>query len=247
MPHAPPFGFLAVRFALSARLLRRLDRDRRRRLAEGARAQWLHLAVIGLLMQAGYLGGVWAAVKSGHGRRHRRAAGRPAAGADGALADAQQRGARRLGVRRDSGSASSSASPALAPGRLEEARRRGDAGQPGDGDGRAARHHHRHALPEALRRAVRRAHRQRRCRWRRRFVVCLPLALLETEPMDWHLDLVAGNGLVGRRAHARRQLAAVPADPARRGDRGDEPALPGAALHRVDGVGYCSANRSPCS
>ena len=31
------------------------------------RAQWLHLAVTGMLMQAGYLGGVWAAVKAGIG------------------------------------------------------------------------------------------------------------------------------------------------------------------------------------
>ena len=35
-------------------------------MAERAR-QWFHLAVIGLLMQAAYLGGVWAAVKSGLG------------------------------------------------------------------------------------------------------------------------------------------------------------------------------------
>ena len=31
------------------------------------RAQWRHLAITGLLMQAGYLGGVWAAVKAGMG------------------------------------------------------------------------------------------------------------------------------------------------------------------------------------
>ena len=31
------------------------------------RAQWLHLAVTGVLMHAGYLGGVWAAVKAGIG------------------------------------------------------------------------------------------------------------------------------------------------------------------------------------
>jgi hypothetical protein len=41
------------------------------------RAQWLHLAVTGVLMHAGYLGGVWAAVKLGmgrHGGADRRAA-----------------------------------------------------------------------------------------------------------------------------------------------------------------------------
>jgi drug/metabolite transporter (DMT)-like permease len=66
MPHAPPLGFLAMRYALSV-------------LAFGAwialvraawpvgRAQWGHLAVSGVLMHAGYLGGVWAAVKLGLG------------------------------------------------------------------------------------------------------------------------------------------------------------------------------------
>ncbi len=66
MPHAPPLGFLTLRYALSV-------------LAFGAwialvraawpvgRAQWGHLAVSGVLMHAGYLGGVWAAVKLGLG------------------------------------------------------------------------------------------------------------------------------------------------------------------------------------
>jgi drug/metabolite transporter (DMT)-like permease len=66
MPHAPPFGFLALRYVLSV-------------LAFGVwialvrapwpqeRAQWLHLALAGVLMHAGYLGGVWAAVKAGMG------------------------------------------------------------------------------------------------------------------------------------------------------------------------------------
>ena len=50
------------------------------------RAQWLHLAVTGVLMHAGYLGGVWAAVKLGMGVGPVGAARRPAAGADGAVA-----------------------------------------------------------------------------------------------------------------------------------------------------------------
>jgi len=66
MPHAPPLSFLCVRYALSV-------------LCFGAwvavagvplprsRAQWGHLAVTGVLMHAGYLGGVWAAVKAGMG------------------------------------------------------------------------------------------------------------------------------------------------------------------------------------
>lgn len=66
MPHAPPMSFLAWRFALSV-------------LAFGVwvwlsgaswprgRAQWLHLAVTGVLIHAAYLGGVWSAVKLGLG------------------------------------------------------------------------------------------------------------------------------------------------------------------------------------
>ena len=64
MPHAPPLTFLLWRYALSL-------------LAFGAwivwagvawpqgRVQWAHLGVAGVLMHAGYLGGVWAAVKAG--------------------------------------------------------------------------------------------------------------------------------------------------------------------------------------
>lgn len=66
MPHAPPMKFLALRYALSvlaflvwASLARAAwPRDRR---------QLAHLAVTGILMHAGYLGGVWAAVKAGMG------------------------------------------------------------------------------------------------------------------------------------------------------------------------------------
>lgn len=66
MPHAPPMKFLALRYLLSvaaflvwAWLARAAwPRDRR---------QWAHLAVTGILMHAGYLGGVWAAVKAGMG------------------------------------------------------------------------------------------------------------------------------------------------------------------------------------
>jgi drug/metabolite transporter (DMT)-like permease len=66
MPHAPPMKFLAMRYLLSvlcflvwawaARVA--LPRDR---------TQLMHLAVTGILMHAGYLGGVWAAVKAGMG------------------------------------------------------------------------------------------------------------------------------------------------------------------------------------
>lgn len=66
MPHAPPMKFLAVRFALSIAcflpwiLLARVAWPKNR-------TQWLHLGVTGVLMHAGYLGGVWAAVKAGMG------------------------------------------------------------------------------------------------------------------------------------------------------------------------------------
>jgi drug/metabolite transporter (DMT)-like permease len=66
MPHAPPLGFLAMRYGLSLLCLGVLI------VACGARwpqerSQWLHLGVTGVLMHAGYLGGVWAAVKLGIG------------------------------------------------------------------------------------------------------------------------------------------------------------------------------------
>jgi drug/metabolite transporter (DMT)-like permease len=64
MPHAPPFGFLAWRFALS--ILAFLVWIRLAGAAwPASRRQWAHLALVGVLMQAGYLGGVWAAVKAG--------------------------------------------------------------------------------------------------------------------------------------------------------------------------------------
>jgi drug/metabolite transporter (DMT)-like permease len=66
MPYAPPLKFLAVRYALClvcfgiwvalARVAWPTDRK-----------QWGHLAATGVLMQAGYLGGVWAAVHAGMG------------------------------------------------------------------------------------------------------------------------------------------------------------------------------------
>lgn len=66
MPHAPPMKFLAVRYALSILcflpwiVLARVAWPR-------TRDQWFHLGVTGVLMHAGYLGGVWAAVKAGMG------------------------------------------------------------------------------------------------------------------------------------------------------------------------------------
>ncbi len=66
MPYAPPLKFLAVRYALS--VLCFLVWVRLARVSwPRERAQWGHLAVTGILMQAGYLGGVWAAVRAGMG------------------------------------------------------------------------------------------------------------------------------------------------------------------------------------
>jgi drug/metabolite transporter (DMT)-like permease len=66
MPHAPPFTFLCWRYALSA-LAFLVWIALARAVWPNTRAQWLHLAVVGVLMHAGYLGGVWAAVKLGMG------------------------------------------------------------------------------------------------------------------------------------------------------------------------------------
>ncbi len=66
MPYAPPMKFLLVRYGLSVACFLVW--------ATLARAAWpkdrtqaLHLAVTGILMHAGYLGGVWAAIKAGMG------------------------------------------------------------------------------------------------------------------------------------------------------------------------------------
>ena len=66
MPHAPPFGFLVWRYALSVLLFGLWVAASGARWPRGRR-QWLHLAVTGALMHGGYLGGVWAAVKHGLG------------------------------------------------------------------------------------------------------------------------------------------------------------------------------------
>jgi drug/metabolite transporter (DMT)-like permease len=66
MPHAPPFKFLALRYALSILCFLPWIWLSGVRWPAGGR-QWLHLAVTGILMHAFYLGGVWAAVKAGMG------------------------------------------------------------------------------------------------------------------------------------------------------------------------------------
>jgi len=66
MPHAPPFSFLWFRYALSIACFVIWIRIAGVRWPQ-SRAEWFHLSVTGILMHAGYLGGVWAAVKAGMG------------------------------------------------------------------------------------------------------------------------------------------------------------------------------------
>jgi drug/metabolite transporter (DMT)-like permease len=66
MPHAPPLSFLALRYLFSVVAFGIWVAWSRAVWPRG-RAQWAHLAAVGVLMHAGYLGGVWAAVKDGLG------------------------------------------------------------------------------------------------------------------------------------------------------------------------------------
>ncbi len=66
MPHAPPLTFLVTRYALSLLCFGLWIRWAKVEWPSG-QAQRMHLAVAGVLMHAGYLGGVWAAVKAGIG------------------------------------------------------------------------------------------------------------------------------------------------------------------------------------
>jgi drug/metabolite transporter (DMT)-like permease len=67
MPHAPPMKFLAVRYFLSVACFAAWAVAAGVRLVPASAGQAKHLAVTGILMHAGYLGGVWAAVKLGMG------------------------------------------------------------------------------------------------------------------------------------------------------------------------------------
>lgn len=66
MPHAPPLSFLSVRYALSIACF--VPWVVAAKVAwPQSRAQFFHLSVTGVLIHAGYLGGVWVAVKAGMG------------------------------------------------------------------------------------------------------------------------------------------------------------------------------------
>jgi drug/metabolite transporter (DMT)-like permease len=66
MPNSPPFTFLLWRYIFSILCFVLWVKWARVPWPQG-RVQWWHLAVTGVLMHAGYLGGVWAAVKVGMG------------------------------------------------------------------------------------------------------------------------------------------------------------------------------------
>jgi len=66
MPNSPPFTFLLWRYIFSMVCFVLWVKWARVPWPQG-RVQWVHLAVTGVLMHAGYLGGVWAAVKVGMG------------------------------------------------------------------------------------------------------------------------------------------------------------------------------------
>ena len=120
------------------------------------RSQVKHLAVTGILMHAGYLGGVWAAVKLGMG------AGLVAllVGLQPVLTAAwvSSRGGAVLLAAMDG---SGARLRRTGTGRVAEA---GDRRNPRPelpaGAGRLAQHHRRHPVSKALRRTLRRAHRQ---------------------------------------------------------------------------------------
>ncbi|MBI2768667.1 MAG: DMT family transporter [Burkholderiales bacterium] len=66
MPHSPPMKFLALRYFLSVACFA-VWAGLAHAALPASRVQAGHLAVTGILMHAGYLGGVWSAVKLGMG------------------------------------------------------------------------------------------------------------------------------------------------------------------------------------
>jgi len=66
LPYAPPLGFLAWRYFFSILCFLAWIAVAGARWPEDPK-QWWHLAVTGVLMHAGYLGGVWVAVELGMG------------------------------------------------------------------------------------------------------------------------------------------------------------------------------------
>jgi drug/metabolite transporter (DMT)-like permease len=188
MPHSPPFSFLTIRFALSAACFVVWIVVAGAEWPQG-RAQWLHLAVVGILMQASYLGGVWAAVKSGLG------AGtaallvglQPVLTALWLTRSAAARGSSAVTVRQWLGLVLGFAGLGLVVWK-----KLGGEVTPANlamavvallGITSGTLYQKRFLAPCDVRTAS-------AVQMAAAFVVCLPLALLEAEPMDWHLNLV---------------------------------------------------------
>ena len=64
MPHAPPMAFLSWRYAASILAFALWAWAADAEWPKGRQA-WLHLALVGMFIHAGYLGGVWSAVRAG--------------------------------------------------------------------------------------------------------------------------------------------------------------------------------------
>jgi drug/metabolite transporter (DMT)-like permease len=70
MPYSPAMSFLAIRCALSVLCFLMwigLSTGFKKITWPSSRQQWFHLLVTGILVQAGYLSGVWLAIKAGMG------------------------------------------------------------------------------------------------------------------------------------------------------------------------------------
>ena len=70
MPYAPAMSFLTIRCALSVLCFLIwivLSTGLKKTIWPSSRWQWIHLLITGVLVQAGYLSGVWLAIKAGMG------------------------------------------------------------------------------------------------------------------------------------------------------------------------------------
>jgi drug/metabolite transporter (DMT)-like permease len=234
MPHAPPMTFLAWRYALSIACLGAWIALARVAWPRGA-AQWGHLAVTGVLMHAGYLGGVWAAVKAGMG------AGLSAlivglqpvltalwlAGTGGRVTGRQWLGL-ALGF----------------VGLVLVVWHKLGAGSPGD---TATAENLAYAIAALLAITSGTLYQKRflaPCDVRTAntvqlaaaLLVTLPLAWAEAEPMRWNAESAGAMAWSVLGLTLGGQLVAVPAHPARRGGVRLQPDVSGATMHRCPGL-----------
>jgi uncharacterized membrane protein len=235
LPYAPPLTFLAIRYFLSI-VCFLIWIVLARAAWPQSRQQWLHLAVTGVLMHAAYLGGVWVAVKAGMGSGLTALIvglqpvltalwvswiAQAGEGEEGARVSKRQWAGLALGlgglllvVSRKFGTGTEVTALTLAC---------------------PDQHHRRHPLSKAVHEAHRRTHGQ-----------CHPAGgrlrgdatagVVRNRGDHLERSLSGRHGLVGAGAHTGRQFAALPADSARCGDLGHQPALSGAAYDSLDGV-----------